>query len=300
SRAKWIEAKRMGDAQGMDLAMRESIELGTVGADYKVIQHTQGFELLDELVGQVDGAHYETMGTIDFGRIVWGQVDPNVKIRVGDDVTDVFLTFNTSHDGSKAFDIYETGTRAVCRNTWRIGRLNRLAKSIGVRHTKNADRRIADLKTEIAEIRTVAMSMQERLAFLASKRVTRESMNTILDRLFPKSENADGVEQSSTRRDNVLAQVLELYESNDSNAFPEQRGTAYNLLNAITEYADHYRIGGAGKSKERALSAEFGTGAKLKSLALDEILAASKDLPEVISRGTGGVGADVVGEMLLR
>lgn len=299
SRAKWIAAKNAGDAEGMKAAMLESRMLGTVGNDYKVIQHTDGFDLLDELVEQVDGAHYETMGVIDFGRIVWGQVDPNVKIRVGDDVSDVFLTFHTSHDGSKAFDIFETGTREVCRNTFRIGSLTRLAASLRIRHTKNADKRIKDLKAEIAEIRSKAMSIQDKLTFLSRKRVTKDSMLTLLDRLFPKTETETG-EKSSTRRDNVLAQILELYESNDGNAFPEQRGTAYNLLNAITEYADHYRLGGAGKSQERALSAQFGTGAKLKALALDEILGAAKEMPEVITRGVGGLGADVVGEMLLK
>ncbi len=275
--------------------------LGAVGQDYTIIQHTSGFELLDELVGRIDGAHYETMGTLDYGRVVWGQVDPNVQIRVGDDVSDVLLSFHTSHDGSKAFDIYESLLRHVCKNTLRAGSLRRLAASLRVRHTKNAKDRITDLKAEISEIRDSAMTMQDRLTFLSKRRVTKESLSAIMERLFPQTKNDDGVQTSSTRRDNILADVLALYESNDGNAFPEFRGTAYNLLNAVTEYTDHVRSSSAaGNGKARAESAIFGSGAKLKSDALHTILEATKDMPEVLMRGNGsGVGSDIVGSMLL-
>lgn len=254
--------------------------LGPVGSDYQVIQHTSGFELLDHLVGSIDGAHYETMGTLDFGRTVWGQVDPNISIRVGDDVSDVLLSFHTSHDGSKAFDIYESMLRHVCRNTLRAGSLKRLAASLKVRHTKNAGQRISSLKTEIDEIRTVAMSMQDRLTMLAGRKVTRESMTAIMDRLFPqkKVQAADGSEssESSTRRENILSEILALYESNDQNAFPEQKDTAYSLLNSITNYVDHSR---SSRGNGRAESAVFGSGDALKSRALDVIMESAQSMP---------------------
>ena len=88
--------------------------LGAVGEAYEPIQHTEGFELMDTLVSEMDGnAHYETMGTLDFGRIVWGQINPNFKIRVGEDESDIYVTFNTSHDGSMAFEVFETGGRSL-------------------------------------------------------------------------------------------------------------------------------------------------------------------------------------------
>lgn len=254
--------------------------LGSVGEDYTVLQHTSGFELMDELVGSIDGAHYETMGTLDYGRVVWGQVDPNVQIRVGEDVSDVLLSFHTSHDGSKAFDIYESLLRHVCRNTLRAGSLKRLAASLRVKHTKNASKRIADLKTEIAEIRDTAMSMQDRLNFLADRRVTRESLDAIMLRLFPVAKDDAGEDKQSTRRTNILADILTVYEDNDGNQFPEQRGTAYNLLNAITNYTDHSR---STKQGGRAESAIFGSGDKLKSQALEYITLAAREMPAKVA-----------------
>lgn len=261
--------------------------LGTVGKDYEVIQHTQGFEMLDNLVGSINGAHYETMGTLDFGRVVWGQIDPQLSIKVGDDETNIYLTFLTSHDGSKGFEIFETGVRAVCRNTVRLAQLKRLAARLRVKHTKNAQTRIDNLSAEIAEIRDVAMTMQERLNFLAKRKVTRESMTSIMDRLFPKSKDK---EESSTRRENIISDVLALYEYNDGGVFKEQKDTAYNLLNAITEYTDHVR---STKGDGRALSAVMGSGDKLKTQALELILSEAEKMPMVAERVQFGSFADI-------
>ena len=262
--------------------------LAPVGKDYEVIQHVDGGSLLDHLVSQIDGAHYETAGMLDFGRLVWYQVDPNLSIRVGDDVSNIFLTFHTSHDGSRSAEVFETGVREVCRNTYRLGSLKRLASTLRIRHTKNAAQRFSDLKAEIEEIRNVAMTMQDRLTWLSRRRVTKESLATVMNRLFPMTKNDDGVEESSTRRDNILAAVLERYEYNDGDAFPEQRGTAYNLFNGLTEWVDHER---SSKGNQRAESAVFGSGNTLKVNALDLIIAEAEHMPNMLQRG-GGVAVD--------
>jgi phage/plasmid-like protein (TIGR03299 family) len=264
--------------------------LGDVGKDYQVIQTSDGTALLDRLVGQIDGAHYETAGVLDFGRVVWSQVNPNFAIRVGEDVTDILLTFLTSHDGSRAFDIYETGVRQVCKNTVRIGSLKRLAASLRVRHTKGAQSRVDNLKAEIEEIKAVAMSMQEKLTYLSRRKVTKESLTTVMNRLFPPTKNDDGVEISSPRRENTLAEILSLYESNDNNAFPEQRGSGYNLLNAITNYTDHSR---SSKGNGRAESAVFGSGDRLKTNALDLILKEADNMPAMPERVVISSFADI-------
>ena len=105
------------------------------------------------------------------------------------------------------------------------------------------------------------------------------------------------VEESSTRRDGVLAEILRLYEMNDGNAFPQFRGSAYNLLNAVTEYTDHFRNPN-GDPKARAESAMFGSGDVLKTKALDMIvMAAGKDMPAMkyaVHSGSGSTGSSLL------
>jgi hypothetical protein len=101
-----------------------------------------------------------------------------------------------------------------------------------------------------------------------------------MDKLFPKTKDADGSEQGdSWRRRNTLESIAHLFADNDKNTFPETKGTAYSLLNSVTNYADHSRITRVTDCRPnytatqgRAESALFGSGAALKESALEIIL----------------------------
>lgn len=132
-----------------------------------------------------------------------------------------------------------------------------------------------------------------KLQTLANRKMTRESMVTVLNRLFPLPKEADA---NTTRRENVLTEVLNLYASNDNGAYPEFAGSAYNLLNSITEYTDHYRSAritdnraGMSLQQARAENAVNGTGDRLKNsaLALIDEVTENSPLQEGTNRSTG-------------
>jgi phage/plasmid-like protein (TIGR03299 family) len=257
-----------------------AVFLGVVGEDYQVIQHADGFRTMDALVASVDGAHYETAGALGNGERVWGLADLNLAVTVGRDEQRGYLLFCTGHDGSLSHQYRLCMTRVVCANTLSAALSERTRAKLTIRHTKNAPERLEGVQDALAGIRGDLMTVEEKLTFLATRRVTRESMEGILDRLFPKSKDDDGAEkESSTRRKNVLAEVLALYELNDGNAFPEQRGTAYALLNAVTNYTDHLRSSRGGNGTGRAESAIFGSGERLKTQALDVITLSANGMP---------------------
>lgn len=259
--------------------------LGAVGESYKVIPHATGFKLIDALVSSQDGAHYETAGVLGEGQTVWGLADLNLTLRVGDDITKNYLLFATGHDGGYSWLAKVVAERVVCENTLAIAIGEKSSAQFRVRHTKNAQDRIDSAQVTLANLTGDIKSVEQKLQYLAGKRVTREALNTIMDRLFPQTEkDEDGKKTlvSSKQRDAKLAEVTTLFEHNDGNAFPEQRGTAYNLLNAITEYSDHVS-GGPDKSATHAESALFGNGAKLKSDALEVILETATGLPNRLS-----------------
>jgi hypothetical protein len=63
--------------------------------------------------------------------------------------------------------------------------------------------------------------------------------------------------------------VLALYEGQGKGAeLTSSKGTAFGLLNAVTEYVDHERR--ARSTDHRLDSAWFGQGATLKKKALDQ------------------------------
>ena len=237
--------------------------LGTVGKDYAVIQHDEGFKSIDALMRTVDGAHYETAGVLGEGERVWALADLGLTAKVGDDVQRGYLLFSTGHDGSMAHSYRMCMTRVVCENTLLAGLSERTKGSLSIRHTKHANTRLIDARAALDAMGEDVRSMEDKLNFLAGRKVTREALTTVMDRLFPKVEGKE-----TTRRSNILGDILKIYELNDGNAFPEQRGTAYNLLNAITNYTDHER---SSKEDGRAESAMFGSGDALKSKAMEVI-----------------------------
>lgn len=241
--------------------------LGTVGKDYTVIQHDEGFKSIDALMRSADGAHYETAGVLGNGEKVWALADLGFTAKIGDDVQNGYLLFSTGHDGSMSHSYRMCMTRVVCQNTLSAALSERTKASLVVRHTKNANARLSDQRKALESMGDDVKRIEDKLNFLAQRKMNREAFGNVMDRLFPKRVK-DGSEVETTRRNNILIDVLKLYEMNDGNAFPEQRGSAYNLLNAITNYVDHER---SSKDDGRAESAMFGSGDALKSKALEVI-----------------------------
>ena len=68
-----------------------------------------------------------------------------------------------------------------------------------------------------------------------------------------------------------MAKALGLYEGEGMGAnLASSEGTAYGLLNAVTEFIDHQRR--AKTVDHRLVSAWFGTGAAVKNRALEQAI----------------------------
>lgn len=269
--------------------------LGAVGSDYTGVPHASGFRMVDHVLGDINGAHYETAGVLGAGEVVWGLADLNRSITVGgNDETKLYLLFATSHDASMSWTMRLTGTRVVCQNTLNVALSGKASAIFRVRHTKNAQDKIARAHEVLAEVANESKTIEQKLNLLAGRRMTREAMLSVLDRLFPvKQKDANGKPLESARRANTVADVLKLYELNDANVFPEQRGTAVNLLNAVVEYTDHMR-----SSQNRAQSAMFGSGDALKTKALEVLLETADGLDVVTRSQVFTPGVPAMGGML--
>jgi phage/plasmid-like protein (TIGR03299 family) len=233
------------------------------------------------------GAHYETAGVLGAGEVVWASARiPEADMNVAGDKHETFLLASTSHDASQAFILKLTSVCVVCNNT-----LSAALASGGsfakVRHTTNANDRINAALDYLSFFKENAKDLESRLNVLAQRRLTRETYQEVMDRLFPASE--EGTSKTAyTRRENILQEIVFLYDLNNGNVNPSVRGTGYNLLNAITEYTDHIRgaklsadkkAAGYTIDRARAESALFGNGDSFKKKALEVILETTAGLP---------------------
>lgn len=250
--------------------------LGIVGDGYELIQNSEAFTFCDTLLAAADGAKYESAGGLGNGEQIWvmARIPEADFIIDGGDEHRAYLLVATSHDGSMSYTAKLVDTRVVCANTLAVA-LGEHGSAFRVKHTASAKQRMDLALEQLSEVKQAAISIKTKMERLADTKLTRESVTAIIDRLFPKPKNENS---STTRRDNNVAEVLKLYAHNDDNAFPSIKGSAYNLLNAVTEYTDHVRSARGNGSKPeqvataRSESALFGSGASLKNQALQVIL----------------------------
>ena len=161
--------------------------------------------------------------------------------------------------------------RVVCHNTLHMALSEQSAHLLKITHRKNAAAQLDKAKDALLSLKQDTIDMEERFNYLAGRKVLKKCWTDLADKLFPAEEQTD--KQKENRNDKLIG-VLERYQDNDKNAFPSQRGTAYNLLNAVTQWVDHYSYDHPDK---RAQYATFGKGAKIKELAYAHL--SEYDLP---------------------
>jgi phage/plasmid-like protein (TIGR03299 family) len=159
-------------------------------------------------------------------------------------------------------------TRVVCNNTIEIA-LNERAQQVKVTHRQVFDDR--RVKLELGLLEESWTTQSEKLEKLSKRSVTAEEAV----KYFIKVLGDPTVEIEKQRNVAILAKVHALFDGGAIGASLESsKGTAWGLLNAVTEYVDHVRGGkDDGLAKDRRLeSAWFYDGAKLKQRAMNDAL----------------------------
>lgn len=244
--------------------------LSSVGDRYTPIQNVFQFEIIDAILGE-GGKHYETAGVLGKGEKVFvcAKVD-SFEIGEGDKI-DTYLVATASHDGVNKFEIKLTTTRVVCENTLNFA-LNGVGASVFAKHTVNAESKLREAVSVWNSVKDTQENIKTQFETLAKRQVNAKQVSIILDSVFKVSEKVRLANEVSTKIQNNIDNVFELFESNDNNAYKATRGTAWNLNNALTEWADHFRHVKA-KDRDvdivRAESAMFGTADKFKREAFE-------------------------------
>lgn len=277
--------------------------LGVVGKDYTVIQNDFKFRVMDELIGQIDGAHYETGGVLGKGERVWAQASIGEFDLLGSgDKHNKYLLGCGSHDGSLAEQYKAVETRVVCQNTMSMA-LSENGRTLKAKHTKNGQSKIWNSVKLLQASKDTFQNMNEKLEFLATHKVNNEIVCNTLAKMF----KIDLTKDLSKGESEKVMKVTELFESNDNDTFKEFRGTGYNLLNAITEYTDHFKAVRGAKNdtetnKQRAFNAMFGTGDTFKTESMNvvmELLKNSETINQPVAYSIPG-SQELVSELLAK
>lgn len=241
--------------------------LSVVSNRYQVVQPRQVLEFYRDLT-EFSGYELETAGVLKGGRKFWALARTGQATTLkGNDQVSGYLLLATSCDGTLATTATPTTVRVVCSNTLSIS-LNGATHAIKVPHSTRFDPRTVKKQLGIAVSQWD--EFMYRMHILAERRVqTKEALGFFMDVLCDTSAHDPIPEVLPNKR--AVEKVQSLYEGKGRGAdLLSARGTAWGLLNAVTEYVDHERR--ARNSEYRMDSAWFGQGAAIKQKALNAAL----------------------------
>lgn len=247
--------------------------LGTVGDVYQVIQNHEAAELLDAFAGET-GCKIETVGSLRNGKAVWllGLMPDRIKVK--DDTLAQYVLVRSAHDGSASLEVFHTSVRVVCANTLAAA-VNGSDCRTRIRHTSKAQERLAEARRAALHADKHFAATADVLNHLADVTLEPKTAAQFLQKLVPdKPDDSDQAKKNHQARRYEIAKLWDGAQRGASQA--AVRGTAYGMLQAATEYADHYatvrRSGGATTAEARLESVLWGSAADLKQQALDGLL----------------------------
>ena len=238
--------------------------LSVVSNRYQVVQPREILEFYRDLT-QISGFELETAGVLKGGRKIWALAKTNQSGNIkGNDVLNGYLLLATACDGTLATTAQFTSIRVVCNNTLAVALANG-NNAVKVPHSTSFDAKA--VKQQLGISVSSWDSFIYRMKTLSERRVkAHEAMNYFLHVFTDPTNTTAGL-----NNERALKKALELYEGQGKGAdLTSAKGTAFGLLNAVTEYVDHER---RSRSNDHRLdSAWFGLGAQIKQKALDQAL----------------------------
>ena len=240
------------------------VPLSVVSKRYKVVQPREVLEFYRDLVS-VGGFELETAGVLKEGRKLWALAKTGQETLLkGGDVVKAYLLLATSCDGTLATTAQYTSVRVVCNNTLQLA-VASAAGAVKVPHSTQFD------PDQVKKALGLGLTAWDKfigdIRQLSDRKVNKfEAMNYLVNVL---GDSSLPLAEQPNQKALQTVQGLFLGGAKGSD-LSSANGTAWGLVNAMTEYCDQHRR--ARNQDFRLDSAWFGQGAALKEKAYAEAM----------------------------
>lgn len=254
--------------------------LSIVSSNYKIVQPGQMIDFFSNLIAH-EGFKMETAGCLYGGRIFWALAQTGRKEDVGGgDLIAPYALIVSSVDGKMATCVHLTSIRVVCWNTLRmsIGETGNKA-IVRVPHTQFFDPKKAQIKSGL--VQDVWEKFVDNAQILTGIRLDRETaLDIVVSCMKKKWKDEEGdeltkeeVEDSSSAIRRIMANYN---ETGVGSQLLSAKGTAWGLLNAVTQYCD-YDAGSVNYDKSNSfVRAHFGDRSRFKVNVANKLLELAK------------------------
>ncbi|PLC40005.1 hypothetical protein C0Q88_25255 [Ralstonia pickettii] len=241
--------------------------LSVVSSRYQVVQPRDILEFYRDLT-EVGGFELETAGVLKDGKKLWALARTGQSVSLkGRDEVNAYLLLATACDGTLATTAQFTSVRVVCNNTLQIALGDSSSGAVKVPHRSQFDAQA--VKRQLGIAISSWDGFMVRMKALADRKVNDVAVEAFFRRVLTYPTTT-GVSAPATN-DSAIKAVQALYAGRGKGAtLPSASGTAWGLVNSVTEFVDHQRR--ARSDDHRRDAAWFGQGAAIKQKAWDEAM----------------------------
>jgi phage/plasmid-like protein (TIGR03299 family) len=241
--------------------------LSVVSSRYQVVQPREILEFYRDLT-EVGGFELETAGVLKDGKKLWALARTGQSVTLkGKDTVNGYLLLATACDGTLATTAQFTSIRVVCNNTLQIA-LGDSAGAVKVPHRSQFDAQA--VKRQLGIATSSWDGFMARMKALTERKVSDSVAEKFFQRVLTYPTGGQNTPVTATN-DRAIKAVQSLYAGRGMGAtLLSASGTAWGLVNSITEFVDHQRR--ARSEDHRRDAAWFGAGASLKEKAWNEAL----------------------------
>ncbi|WP_441459827.1 DUF932 domain-containing protein [Burkholderia thailandensis] len=243
--------------------------LSVVSSRYKVVQPEEILEFYRDLT-EIGGFQLETSGVLKEGRKIWALAKTGQSMTLkGHDTLNGYLLLATACDGSLSTTAQFTSVRVVCNNTLQIALGGDNVGAVKVPHRSQFD--AAAVKRQLGISTSSWDAFMVRMKALSEYKVSDSVAEKFLRRVLTYSSTTTADRDAIAVNERAIRTAGQLFAGRGMGAdLASASGTAFGLLNSITEYVDHHRR--ARSDDHRLDAAWFGAGAALKARAWEEAM----------------------------
>lgn len=215
--------------------------LSVVKKDYGLIQREEQFRFADEVIGMVDGAHYEAAVNLKKGR------QTVLTASLGDYVLDPngiadrnrkYLWIFNSWDYSWALRLKMGDFRIECANMAAMALRgssdeNKIGADWSTRHTSNVTERVAEAAEFLGFWKVHENLYEAQAEHMIHTQLDDNAFGRIITNLFTADNPKTGMKETDTEAVETVRMTYEL-----GAAGRDIQGTIWGGFNAVTEYND--------------------------------------------------------------
>lgn len=252
--------------------------LGVVSNNYKIVHPGEALEFFRDLIAD-QGFKMETAGCLFGGRKFWALAKCGEAARImGQDEIKPYLLMASSCDGSMATAVHLTSVRVVCNNTLRMS-IGAEGQNAQIRVPHSATFHADSVKQQLGIVEGAWDNFLQNIDKLANLQIDRDfAIDIVADELKAEWKNKEGDDMTRDEMVDssiVLRRIMKLYDGESlGNDYRSSKGTAWGLVNAVTQFFDH-EAGGKGDKSRAFERAHLTDRASLKVNVTNRLLEAA-------------------------